>query len=150
VDAALLSSLPIFAELSPNQLEDLAHALTSTAFPDGHLFVREGARGDAVFLIESGTVAVTRERDGLIGELNRLGPGALFGLLALVDDEPRSATCRAVGPVRAGVLSAASFRRLLQENAPTAYALQRALAVQLASDFRGIDRRLREILRGGR
>jgi CRP-like cAMP-binding protein len=92
-----------------------------------------------------GTVRVTLDRHGASEELNVLGPGEFFGLIALVDDAPRSANCIASGDVTVASLPESAFRLLFNTHAPVAFALQRALADQLARDFRNLDRRIRAL-----
>ncbi|MEI8256330.1 MAG: cyclic nucleotide-binding domain-containing protein [Deltaproteobacteria bacterium] len=140
----VLRGIHALSSLTDDDLNVLLGAIQIDDFEDGHTFIREGARGDTAFVLFSGQVTVTHERDGKVVELNRLERGSLFGLLALVDDEPRSATCRAVGPVRVGMLPQSAFVLLFNAYAPIAFALQRALAEQIAHDFRQLDNRLRE------
>jgi CRP-like cAMP-binding protein len=147
MDVAFLRSLVALRTLDATELEALAHAFTPVEVPAGHVFIREGTRGNTVYLIETGDVAVTRERLGAVEELNHLGPGALFGLVAAVDDELRSATCHAASPVRAGAIDRPTYRALMQTYPRIAFAVQRLVAAQLAADFRNLDRRLRSALR---
>jgi CRP-like cAMP-binding protein len=141
----LLAANPHTATLGDDDRAALATALAERAYPAGHVFIKEGKRGDALFLLLDGEVLVTRERSGS-QVLKRLKPGELFGLLALIDNEPRSATCAAASPVRVATLPRAAFTLLFHAHAPIAEALQRVLAAQLASDFRNINRQIREEL----
>ena len=140
----VLRSIHALSSLSRENLDVLLAAMLIEDYDDGHVFIREGKRGDTAFVVFSGEVVVTHERGGKTVELNRLGPGSFFGLLALVDDEPRSATCRAAGKARVGMLPQSAFVLLFNAHAPIAFALQRALAEQIAHDFRHLDARLRE------
>src|SRR4051794_13244717 len=88
----VLRSIHALSSLSPENLEVLLTAIQVEDYDDGHVFIREGKRGDTAFVVFDGEVVVTHERGGKTVELNRLGTGSFFGLLALVDDEPRSAT----------------------------------------------------------
>ncbi len=139
----VLRGIHALSTLSDDDLNALLGAIQIDDYDDGHTFIREGAHGDTAFVLFSGEVSVTHTRDGKTVELNRLERGSLFGLLALVDDEPRSATCRAAGPVRVGVLPQSAFVLLFNAHAPIAFALQRALAEQIAHDFRHLDVLLR-------
>lgn len=143
----ILADNPDFAHLSPGDLEVLEGAFKVEAFPcdadgTGHEFTREGTRPHAAWLILEGEVAVTRASDPLQDEISRLRRGDMFGLVALVTEDRRSATCRAVGPVRVARIEASAFDWILRDHAPLGLALQRAVARQLAADFRKINARV--------
>ncbi|MSP59888.1 MAG: cyclic nucleotide-binding domain-containing protein [Myxococcales bacterium] len=143
---ATLRSLPHFASLSPTRIDALATALMVQNHPAGHVLIKEGKHGDTAYLLLEGEVAVTRQHEGRESELRRLGPGDLFGLLSMIDQAPRSASCVAVSPVRVASLPQSAFTLLFNAHADIAYALQWALAAQLAGDFRRVSHRIREAL----
>ena len=62
----------------------------------GDVLFREGDAPTTAFLIESGSLRITAERDGAPMLLSDLGPGALVGEMAVLDDSPRSATATAL------------------------------------------------------
>jgi CRP/FNR family transcriptional regulator, cyclic AMP receptor protein len=142
----LLRKNPHFASLSDGDLDALVSALLVSDYDAGHVFVREGARGDDVHLVVAGEVAVTRVRAGGQHELNRMRAGDLFGLVALVDDSPRSATCTAAGHCTVASLPRSALLLLMNQQAELAYAFQHALGAQLARDFRNLSQRIRQQL----
>jgi len=133
------------ASLSDFDLQAMNSAMTVSSYPDGHVFIREGSRGDTLFVLLEGEVSVRRERSAP-QELKLLQPGEIFGQLALIDHERRAATCTAVGPVRVAALPQAAFSLLFSAHAPIAEALQRAVAIQVVRDFRNVMQQLREEL----
>jgi CRP-like cAMP-binding protein len=141
-----LRANPHLGELSEQDLEALNSSMSVSAHPDGHIFIKENARGDTLFLLLEGQIAVTRERAAFSHELKTLKPGELFGQLALIDNEPRSATCSAVGSVRVASLPQAAFSVLFYSRAPVAEALQRAVAAQVMHDFRNVTQQIRDAL----
>jgi CRP/FNR family cyclic AMP-dependent transcriptional regulator len=85
----------------------------------GDWFFREGERGTSVYWLDAGTVAITRQRGNEEVELRRLGPGDVFGEVALLDFGPRSASVGALTDCRAleltsGLLHAIAARDLEQ------------------------------------
>lgn len=68
-------------------------------FRDGDVIFREGDVGDCAYLIEQGKVLFfISDKRGEVA-LNVAGPGEVFGEISLIDDYPRSASCRAIGDV---------------------------------------------------
>jgi len=91
-NVGLLRTVPILAPLPEPILERLAFALVKVPAPAGTVVFREGDEGDRFYIVESGSVEV--ERGGKV--LNVLGPGAMFGEIALLQDVPRTATVTAL------------------------------------------------------
>jgi serine/threonine-protein kinase len=67
-----------------------------TTFPKGSYIVREGDKGDAAYIIESGKCDVLKIIDGAVSVMQRIGPGEVFGEMAVLTDSPRTATVLAV------------------------------------------------------
>jgi CRP-like cAMP-binding protein len=135
----LVGQLSRFSALRPlprRLLELLAAGFVERQLAPGVELIRLGDRGTAAYLVLDGEISVTVETDGVVSELARLGPGNLLGHLALVDGAPASATCRAVGPVRVGELGRGAFGLLTGARAELARAFQRAIAEQVAGDYR--------------
>ena len=102
---ALLARSPLFRRCSPGDLAALSASARHVEHAAGADIVREGDAADDLLLIVSGEARVSKR--GASGEehmLNRLGAGDSIGEMALFDRVPRSATVRAVGPVRTLVL----------------------------------------------
>jgi CRP-like cAMP-binding protein len=64
-------------------------------YGNGDCVFSQGDTGDAMYLVYSGEVEITREDGGSGTFLNQLGPGEIFGEMALIDNKPRSATATA-------------------------------------------------------
>ena len=83
---------PVFAPILPLALERLAARLEPVVVPAGAEVVCQGDPGDCVYLIAEGGFEVeTRGQP-----VSHLGPGGLFGEMALLRNAPRNATVRAV------------------------------------------------------
>jgi len=79
--------------------------------PKGTIIVHEGEEGNSAFLIQSGTVRVFVDQDNREVELAQLSSGQIFGEMALVFDEKRSASVQAVDDVNLIVIT----RQVLEE-----------------------------------
>lgn len=79
-------------------LDELAKKIGRT-YTAGQVIFRQGDPGDTMYLVHTGTVEVYREKGGTKSVLATLGPGEYFGEMALVDQQPRSASLGAVSDV---------------------------------------------------
>jgi flavin-dependent dehydrogenase len=133
---------PSLAALGDDELASIAGAMHAVERGAGHVFVREGERDDTIHLVVAGEVAVRRGGR----TLEPLGPGALFGLIALVDDAPRAADCVATTAATVAMLSRADYERLVGANERIALAFQQTIAAQLARDFRNVSAQIHRLL----
>ena len=128
----LLKGVPLFAGCSKKELQLIAAVADELDFKQGRTLIREGASGREFFVLVDGTAAISR--DGKV--VDRAGPGEFFGEMALVADRPRNATVTATSPVAVLVITAQSFRRLVEENPLIALKVMRAVADRIpASEF---------------
>jgi CRP-like cAMP-binding protein len=89
-----------------------------TAYRAGETIVRQGEIGECMFVIQEGEVEVVRETDGDDVRLAVLGVGDFFGEMAILEQEVRSATVRALGEARALAVDKKTFHHRLR-NDPT-------------------------------
>jgi CRP/FNR family cyclic AMP-dependent transcriptional regulator len=143
-----LQSVPAFSEMNNDELEALERAMVLRDYAADHEFVREDEPGNDLFLVVEGEVSVSRrkrEQHGAV-ELERLHPGDLFGLMALIDHSARTATCKASGPVRAASLPRSAFDLLYTANSPLAHHFLKIVARQLGRDLRTTTNAIRRVL----
>jgi CRP/FNR family cyclic AMP-dependent transcriptional regulator len=122
-----IRSVPLFAELSEDELAQVARLFKQRSFAPGETVAKEGSGGGAFYLIESGTANVSvagRERPAL-------GPGDYFGEIALIDEGARSATITATEPLSCYGLTYWDFRPLVQSNAVICWKLLQFMVARL-------------------
>ncbi|HEX2194578.1 MAG TPA: ATP-binding protein [Candidatus Limnocylindria bacterium] len=94
-----LRTAPLFAGLSEADLSRLAATVERQTLAPGDLLIREGDLGDAMFVIVSGELEVTKHADGVELPLARVGPGAIQGEIAAIGGRERAASVRALTDV---------------------------------------------------
>jgi CRP-like cAMP-binding protein len=92
-----LAQTPLFAGLPGDALEALVDHLELMSLDRGDVLFREGEPSDALYVIVEGELSVQNEGPPRV-EMARLGPSAFIGEVALITDQPRSATAVVAGP----------------------------------------------------
>jgi hypothetical protein len=96
-------------------------------FAAGDAILREGEAASALYIIESGKVAILRGAETLA----ELGPGDFFGEMAILQEQAHGASARAETAVRALRIDVAAFHGVLRENVEIAVQLMRRLVLRL-------------------
>jgi voltage-gated potassium channel len=99
-----VTKVPIFNDLGTVTLSEIVSKLRVRHYPPRIVVVRRQEAGDSMFFISEGEVEVRLPRGPV-----RLGPGAFFGEMALLDRLPRSATIVTTQPSTLLVLYASDF-----------------------------------------
>jgi nucleotide-binding universal stress UspA family protein len=111
----LIARAPLFAALSPEDLEHIAETARIRTYQRGEVIVREGETATGCFLIASGRVGVVKgEESSHPTILARLDAGEIFGEMAVIDDHPRSASVRAIEETECVVIGRMEFLEALQ------------------------------------
>ena len=125
MDPARLMTIPVFADLSDEELGHIAALAAEVSVPESKELVREGDYSYDVLAIEEGTARV--ERHGT--HIADLGPGDVFGEMGVLKREQRNATVVATSPMMLVTLTTWDIRRL-QKTAPKAVAHLREVVAQ--------------------
>lgn len=121
-------SLAIFAHCSDDELTAIDSLTDEVSVPAGREIIRQGDIGREFLVIVSGEASV--RRDGV--EVNRLGPGAHFGELALLGSIERNASVVAETDMVLDVIDRRAFQTLLEDSPSLTLSLLRATAKRLA------------------
>lgn len=143
VDPNLLGAFPILSQFDSRSLGALSAVFEHRAYEHGALIVEQGSRRGGLFLLVSGWVKVERRLpDGSTVDLMTIGPGALFGVLSVLDGGERGATCVAQGTVECAELPRSEARDLVNGRTPLALRFQLAVIREVFSDLRRTNQRL--------
>jgi uncharacterized membrane protein len=125
----LFTNIPLFAELSPAEREDLGRRLQPRAFEPRRAIFWIGEDGDDFYIVEEGSVTISYPDEG--GQevtLATLGPGQFFGELSLIDGGRRTATARAdAAPVRLLSLGREQFHQFVRAHPSSAIHMMEVL-----------------------
>src|SRR5262249_7032981 len=122
----VLLKMPLFSRLQERELLRIMQVAEVLAFEPGQTVVKEGDRGDELFIVLSGVVEISR-KDAVLTEV---GPGDHFGEMALIRSMPRSATVKAIEPAELIALRRSDFFEILRK--------EHELAVKLLWQFLGV------------
>ena len=107
----LTAQLPLFRDLSEDRIRAISKLMRPLFAVPGEVLIRKGERGDTAYFISSGAVEVITEHVRV-----RLGRGDVFGEIALLTGQPRTADVRALGYCNLLVLSRSDFRSLIDKD----------------------------------
>jgi CRP/FNR family transcriptional regulator, cyclic AMP receptor protein len=128
----LLRSVPIFSELTEADFSSLAKVANRRRYPKDSVVFFENEQGDFFFMILEGRIKVTiLGDDGREVILSLLGSGDFFGEMALLDNEPRSATAIAVEDTELLSLHRNDFQSVLSDNRSITMGLIKVLTARL-------------------
>jgi len=130
--ALILRRIPLFAALSPSDLEGLARIGEEQGYADGQTIVREGELGDELHVVIEGVIRVLQDTDGSEREIARRGAGEVVGEMSIITRRPRMASVVADGEVRTIRISQVAFESMLRERPELAIGMIRVLADRLA------------------
>ena len=111
-----LRAVPIFAGCSSAELAEIAPSLEAVPAPAGTVIFSKGDLGDDMYIVVSGQVRIVSDIETEEEILAHLGPGGVFGEMALLTGSPRSAGALATTDVRLWRLGKDQFDIILREH----------------------------------
>jgi CRP-like cAMP-binding protein len=128
----VLREVPLFSSLADEELAHVAAVATLDSFESDQVIFREGEPSSTCYVIRAGHACALREHaDGRVITLARFGPGDIFGELAMLDDQRRSATIQALDELHVIAILGPDMRRLLGEHPEIAVKLITAIGRKL-------------------
>jgi signal transduction histidine kinase len=117
-----LEAVELFSGLNRKELADLRAVAREKNFPGGAQIFREGDRGDGLYVIGQGSVQIAHVAGAEVRHVfSTLGAGEIFGEMAVIEDQPRSATALAAADTRLYFFARDEMRALLQNSPGLAF-----------------------------
>jgi signal transduction histidine kinase len=124
----------LFSGIEAASVENLLLRGQWDDYPMDHLVFAEGDPGDRLYLIETGSIAISKlAEEGHEEQLSKMGEGDYFGEMAIFDGKPRSANARALTPVRLWSVGTSDFETILASNPGMVMNLFRNIIARLRS-----------------
>lgn len=112
-------SYSVFGGLPSQTAKTISAALGVVDADADTVVARQGGPADKFFIVVDGELEITREEAGSTETVSTLGPGDLFGEMAILFDKPRGTTARATKPTKLLVLDSATFRSVVAQSLGT-------------------------------
>jgi signal transduction histidine kinase len=143
-----IESSKLFSRLPAPALHQLRAAAAEKNFRDAQLIFKEGDPGDGLYMVKSGTVEISAEvRNGQRQVLSALPPGEIFGELAVLDEQPRSACASARGDTTVYFVPREPFHEVIRRFPEAAILMMKEISGRLREFNRQY---LREVLQAER
>jgi CRP/FNR family transcriptional regulator, cyclic AMP receptor protein len=127
-----LRSVPLFASLDDEAAKDLRNLLSDKIVRQNTRLFRQGEKGDAMYLIESGRVRISiHDHDNQEVTLAELAQGDFFGEMSIIDGRQRSADAHVIEDARLAILSREAFLSFVRTNPDVALEMLSALTDRL-------------------
>lgn len=134
----LLRHVDLFEHLTEIQLQELADQTRELSFRKHAILMTEGDIGESMYVVKSGSVKVyVSDDDGHELVLYQQGIGAVIGDIALLDDEPRSASVSTLEPSTALMIGKQAFLGCLRQSPEMAINIIRSLTQRLRDATEG-------------
>ena len=140
LDIDFLKSVNIFSDLSDSELKSIQELCKTRKYPKNSMIILEEEMGDVVFIVMSGTVKITRVNDeGKEVILAMLGSGEVFGEMAILDGESRSANALSQENCEVVTINREDFLNLLKTNNKVSLNLMTEFAIRLRKSDQQIE-----------
>lgn len=123
MDPGRLKSLPLFADVTDEELSHIAPFVDETSVSAGYRLVNEGDYSYQFMAIEEGTAEVLRGGEHLAD----LGPGDFFGEMGVMEKDRRNASVVATSDLRAVTMTGWDLKRLEKSAPAVAARIRRTL-----------------------
>jgi CRP/FNR family transcriptional regulator/CRP/FNR family cyclic AMP-dependent transcriptional regulator len=135
-----LKNVNIFTNLSDSILNEIEELFVLRKYPKGSMIILEEEYGDVLFIVKTGTIKITRVNDeGREVILSLMGSYDIFGELAIIDGEARSANVLAQEDCELYAIRSEEFLGILRNNFKISLALMEELAGRIRKSDQHIE-----------
>jgi hypothetical protein len=127
----ILQDIPIFANLPPEDLEQIARIAREQWHPSASVIARQGEEGNVMYVIVSGKIQIVLESQGSSRVLAERGPGEIIGEKAIIDPAPRAAGMVTISETRLLSIEGEAYRSILRERPEVSLAVMQSLSHRL-------------------
>jgi CRP-like cAMP-binding protein len=127
-----IAGLSLFADLSPPQLEQVAHKMAEESYPAGQRILRQGFTGTGFYVILEGEVAIRIDGE----ERARLGKGDFFGEMSVLLGEPPVADVVALRQLHVLHLGGPELEGFLRDHPQVMFRMLKTVALRLRNASR--------------
>jgi response regulator RpfG family c-di-GMP phosphodiesterase len=129
----ILGRSELFKELTPESLERIRHQLKKITVEKDGVICREGEPGDSMYIVTNGKVSVLKELGWGQRELRQLHANEIFGEMALITNEARSATVKALERTDCLQLNQQGFADLIDKDSLFAQRVAKVITMRLSA-----------------
>jgi len=132
METQVLKNIPLFADLKDDIIQKIFNLMQKRVYKKGNIILMEEEFGDTLFILNKGSVKITRlSDDGREVILSILGEGDFFGEMSIFDGENRSANVVALEDISVLILKRGDFLDLLEKHPRIAIVLLQEMAMRL-------------------
>ena len=140
-DIALLTTVPLFADLTDEQIRLLAFGAEHRRVPEGHVLFRQGTQADCGYVVSDGSLTLSiADRDSAKRVVKEAGRGVLLGELAMIRPVPRKFTAEAAVDSEVIRITRPLFARMLEEYPAIATVMMKRIQSNLSRVIGDLDR----------
>ena len=140
METDFLKNVSIFTNLSDEKLGSIEKLFTLREYPKGSMIILEEEYGDVVFIVETGTIKITRVNDeGKEVILSLMGRYDIFGEMSVIDGEARSANVLAQENCTLYAIRSEDFLEILKKNFEVSFELMGVLAERIRKSDQHIE-----------
>ncbi len=148
-DLAFFREVTLFHGMNSWQLGRIKQAMQKRTYRAGEVLFKEGQIGQAVFIIKSARVELTRTSGEGARVLGALGPGHIFGEMALLEQMPRTATATVAEDGVIYLFYTATLDTLIRHHPAVGVKLMKNMAIFLSALLRKTNKELDQVARQG-